>query len=205
MNFLTEATTVGLLLLLFFGALFFYLYSSISYVEKRMALMENILLDIRMSLDHTEKGELEYIPEPVGSPQPLEKSEVEEIEASSSTEDHLYKSILEEAHKQTEVTTTEEEEIEDGSEEQALPSPVKKSVVTPNYESMLKSELATLCEQRNLKVGKRPGRAELIAALRKYDEGTSGTTATSEFFPMGGNGLDKDEGFPVDLGAESLE
>jgi hypothetical protein len=48
MSLLSESLTIGLLLTLVFGALFFYLYSRVTYAEKRVGLMENILIDIKM-------------------------------------------------------------------------------------------------------------------------------------------------------------
>ena len=52
---LSESTTVGVLLLLIFGAISFYLYSRVNYTEKRMSLMENMLLDIKMGIESMNK------------------------------------------------------------------------------------------------------------------------------------------------------
>ena len=49
MSFINESLTIGLLLAIVFGALFFYLYTRLTYTEKRISLMENILLDIKMN------------------------------------------------------------------------------------------------------------------------------------------------------------
>jgi hypothetical protein len=209
MNFLSEATTIGILLTLVFGALFFYLYSRVNYAEKRMGLMENILLDLKMSLENSNSNEKEddYVPEPVGLPAPLEKDEVDALVPDS--EEEYYRNIM-----------ANVEDTESIKEEEVVPSAPfpsssgetspKKTQVTPNYESMLKSELQALCDQRNIKVGKRPGRSELVAALRKYDEGSSnkssepqGSTNTSELFPLAAQ-LNNEEGFPVDLGATEI-
>ena len=214
MNFLSEATTIGILLTLVFGALFFYLYSRVNYAEKRMGLMENILLDLKMSLENSNSNEKEddFVPEPVGMPAPLERDEVDALVPDS--EEEYYKNVMANMTAPADV-----EDAESIKEEEVVPSAPfpssgesspKKTQVTPNYESMLKSELQTLCDQRNIKVGKRPGRSELIAALRKYDEGSStkssepqGSSNTSELFPMAAQ-LNNDEGFPVDLGATEI-
>jgi hypothetical protein len=71
---LSESATIGILLLLIFGAVSFYLYSRINYTEKRMGLMENMLLDIKMGLESMHKEEPEFVPEPVGAPRPMETS-----------------------------------------------------------------------------------------------------------------------------------
>ena len=77
---------------------------------------------------------------------------------------------------------------------------------------MTKDDLIALAEKRGAKVGKRPGRKDLIAALKKLDETksgeVSGATLTSDLFPMSAalnEGDSSGAGFPVDLGAETLE
>ena len=90
---LSESTTVGVLLLLIFGAISFYLYSRVNYTEKRMSLMENMLLDIKMGIESMNKEEVEYAPEPVGSPTPMETEEAEVL----PEEETYYQSVLQQA------------------------------------------------------------------------------------------------------------
>jgi len=200
---LSESATIGILLLLIFGAVSFYLYSRINYTEKRMGLMENMLLDIKMGLESMHKEEPEFVPEPVGAPRPMESSEAEPL----PEEETYYQSVLAQAGENeaaAAVTETEAEGTEVVHEE--------KQVVSVNYESMTKDDLIALAEKRGAKVGKRPGRKDLIAALKKLDETksgeVSGATLTSDLFPMSAalnEGDNSGAGFPVDLGAETLE
>jgi hypothetical protein len=150
-----EAVTIGLFLVLVFGAVSFYLYSRLSYTEKRLGLMENMLLDIKMGIDGMNKEEPEYAPEPVPGeqPQPVEEAETEVL----PEEENYYQSVLASAGS----SDKQEQEV----------SPTQP---TPNYESMSKDELVALCEKKGLKVGKRPGRKDLIAALRKGDSTSKG-------------------------------
>jgi hypothetical protein len=93
--------------------------------------------------------------------------------------------------------------------------PTSSAKVMPNYEAMLKDELLTLCGKRGIKVSGAKRRAELITALRKYDEQQSksgeeeisGNPHTGDIFPLAATlGGDSGEGFSVDLGsAETLE
>ena len=62
MSLIGESLTIGLLLSLVFGALFFYIYSRLSYVEKRISLMENILLDIKITQEQMPTRVLPQIP-----------------------------------------------------------------------------------------------------------------------------------------------
>lgn len=168
---LSESATIGVLLLLIFGAVSFYLYSRINYTEKRMSLMENMLLDIKVGLQMTTKEEAEFIPEPVGAPTPMETEEAEVL----PEEETYYQSVLQQAQTET-----------DAPEPAVAPEPAavqQQASVTVNYESMTKDELIALAEKRGVKMGKRPGRKDLIAALRKPED-VPGASPTSEIFPM---------------------
>lgn len=204
---LSESATIGILLLLIFGAVSFYLYSRINYTEKRMGLMENMLLDIKMGLESMNKGEPEFVPEPVGAPRPMESSEAEAL----PEEENYYQSVLQQAGEQEQVQVQEQVPVhEDQGQEQVQE---ERATVSVNYESMTKDDLIALAEKRGVKVGKRPGRKDLIAALKKGDESksaeVSGSTLTSDLFPMAATLNEGDAsagtGFPVDLGAETLE
>jgi hypothetical protein len=166
---LSESATIGVLLLLIFGAISFYLYSRINYTEKRMSLMENMLLDIKVGLQMTTKEEAEFIPEPVGAPTPMETEEAEVL----PEEETYYQSVLQQAQAQT------------APEADVASEPVvqQQASVTVNYESMTKDELIALAEKRGVKMGKRPGRKDLIAALRKPED-VPGASPTSEIFPL---------------------
>lgn len=209
---LSESATIGILLLLIFGAVSFYLYSRINYTEKRMGLMENMLLDIKMGLESMHKEEPEFVPEPVGAPRPMESSEAEPL----PEEETYYQNVLAQAGENAAAAAVTERETETEAEgTEAEGTEVvheERPVVSVNYESMTKDDLIALAEKRGAKVGKRPGRKDLIAALKKLDETksgeVSGATLTSDLFPMSAalnEGDSSGAGFPVDLGAETLE
>lgn len=159
--FLSESITVAILLTLVFGAVCFYLYTRVSYNEKRVMLIESILLDIKMNMESMMKEEPHYIPEPMAAPAvPIAKDEVENI----PEEEAMYQNVLQNSGEVTEAEPSISEE-----------TPVKVSV---NYESMTKAELTSLCEKRGVKAGKRPGRTDLINALRKSDGESSAPSET---------------------------
>jgi hypothetical protein len=120
-------------------------------------LIESILLDIKMNMENMMKEEPHYIHEPMAAPAvPIAKEEVENI----PEEEAMYQNVLQNSG--DEVAEAEPEL----TEEQPSVGVAKVSV---NYESMTKAELTSLCEKRGVKVGKRPGRTDLINALRKSD------------------------------------
>jgi hypothetical protein len=181
---LSESATIAILLLLIFGAVSFYLYSRVNYTEKRMSLMENMLLDIKMSLDSMHKEEPEYSPEPVGAPTPLQPEEGEAL----PEEENYYKEVLETAVEAPAPPTSHDAPA--SAEVAAL------STVSVNYESMTKDELIALAEKRGIKLGKRPGRKDLISALRKGEE-VNGPASGSDLFPMAAP-LEENDGVVAD-------
>jgi hypothetical protein len=199
MNFLSESLTVGILLTLVFGAIFFYLYTRVAYTEKRLSLIESILLDIKMSTENMMREEPEYAPEPVTEPEPLETKEVEAL-----PEEEYYQNILQAAGSEEEGET-KNVEIVAGARNSA-PSNVIVNKLSVNYESMTKDELKSECDKRNIKYRKNSGRNDLINALRKSDQTSDvqGSPSTNELFPMAAEVSDTN-GFAVDLGAGETE
>lgn len=174
MTLLNESTTIAIFLFLVFGAVSFYLWSRISYTEKKVSLMESMLLDMKMSLSSPREEEGDFVPEPVGEATPLEKGEIDTL----PEEENFYKNVLEQVNSEAPVVEQVEEEKKETS-----------GKVTPNYESMTKPELFALVDQRaiTLRNGKRSGRNDIISALRKWDENANTediSGAGSELFPM---------------------
>lgn len=169
MNGLSDSVTIGIVLALVFGALFFYIYSRVTQNEKRVSLIENMLIDLKMTLEggwshgmahiQEDSGEetleanvINHI-EPVSPPEPLDKEDVDE--------EDMYKEIL--AQGSQEDTEVKAEKT----------GPVQTTKVQPNYESMSTKELKSLAKTRNLSVPSAAGKKELIATLRKADSSSS--------------------------------
>jgi len=190
MNGLSDALTIGIVITLVFGALFFYLYSRLAQNEKRVSLIENILLDLKMSADAgwgvhgngQESGD-EHQPsvnhvEAVSGPEPLASEDVDTNDENMNDE-NMYKDILAQTSvsegnsnhdevKSFDVTTT----TKSGPPKAA----VQVTKVQANYEAMSNKELKTLAKQRGLNVPSQAGKKEIISALRKSDGGASSST-----------------------------
>ena len=164
MSFISESLTIGLLLAIVFGALFFYMYTRVIYNEKRVSLMENILLDIKMN---QEQQPLHFLP-----PIPLNTSfhetvtheeetpttfEIIEAEEEEEAEEE-YAEVLNQVHEEVAVEEVKKEEV--------------KATPLNKYDSMTKEELVELAKKRGLRAGNRPGREKLISLLEKADEST---------------------------------
>ena len=74
---LSDSVTVGILLLLIFGAAAFYLYSRMTQNEKRLSLLENLLLTLKISTEASLSGP--DLVEAVSSPAPLESQDVDQV------------------------------------------------------------------------------------------------------------------------------
>jgi hypothetical protein len=165
---MNEALIVGALLLVFVGAVSFYLYSRIIFNERKMGLIESLLLDIKMSMDMEEEHR-HVAPAPVQQQQkPVESEEVEE-----------YKNVLEEVNSESVPAA--------GPSESAVPAPVETQVLPQptdsngnpmptamaaikNYDDYSRDDLSYLAEKRGLRVTKRMAKGTIIALLQEADK-----------------------------------
>lgn len=183
MNGLSDTLTIGLVLALVFGALFFYLYSRIGQVEKRVSLTENILLDLKMATEntmmalasapmghsHQEDSGPERV-EPISAPEPVDKEEIEQI-----PDENFYKQVLEQA-------TTE------------APVSSQTQRIEPSYESMTLKELKSEAKRKGVSIPSNANKKDVIDALKRQ-----GSTV-SVLEPVPGTDGVLEEGFPVELG-----
>jgi hypothetical protein len=187
MNGLSDSLTIGLILALVFGALFFYLYSRIGQAEKRVGLTENILLDLKMATENTlmamagsriPESEEQVVEQPIASsPEPIRKEEVEQI-----PDEEFYKQVIEQVHEQEPHSTSTAEE--------------QGNRVDVNYEAMTLKELKALAKSRGINVSASAHKKDVIDILKRQGQ----TASVLEPVP-GGSMSPMEEGFPVELGS----
>lgn len=196
MNSLSDTLTMGIVLSLVFGSLIFYLYSRLLQVEKRMALTENILLDLKMATENTllamgsdhDHDQAERV-EPVSGPEPVMSQEVEEI-----PEEDFYKNVLAGAASNAEIYPEEsspenaaaavlkEIQLTDTTSGRSKETPaVSVTKVEPNYESMSLKELKALAKTRGLQVTSHAGKKEVIDTLKKGSSVEAGSPSSTAF------------------------
>jgi len=166
---LGDSLTVGIVLALIFGAVCFYLYSRLGQNEKRVGLLENLLLTLKMSTEASLFGP--DMVEPTSSPAPLESSDVDGVSEENYADmlremptEALKASSAEPLTKQTEIATSAEEK-----EAEELLRSLEPRKMDANYESMSLKELQGLAKQRGL-TGAPTRKRELIDALKKQGE-----------------------------------
>jgi hypothetical protein len=131
MALLNDSVTVAILLVMIFGSVSFYLYTRLVQNEKRVALLENLLLSLKMNTEASFMGsDLFNGPEtvsPVSAPSPLKEEDVDTMD------EEKYAEML-----------------------QGIPSaPVvsdTKESVNANYEAMTLKELQALGRQNGVAV-----------------------------------------------------
>jgi hypothetical protein len=211
---LSDSLIIGLVTLLLCGAVCFYMYVRLSFLEKKVTVMESILVDVRVALDSIMMEHSHQPPVPMthtpgaelSAPAPLDPSESEAI-----PEENFYSSVLEQAHDQAEEQAQELKPEEGVTADKALESfeteaPVSTSTpVGPNIDAMTRQELVTLAESKGLRVKRSLNRSEVLALLRRSNPAQNDTvsTGTGDVSGSAGNtlqaGASLDGSLPVDL------
>jgi len=190
---MSEVLFISAILLLLVGAMGFYFYSRVSYTDKKIGLLESILLDIKMNMDM----ETQQQAPPLKEPEPFEPEDSEELKPADTA---MYASAIEEAAAAESVPALVAEEL------------VATPVAAPDYDSMSREELNAIAEKRSLRVTKSMKKPAVINLLRESDkntstlndtEGNAGVHATlSTEGSSGGAPLNMEDS--ADLAAETL-
>lgn len=155
---LSDSVTVGILLLLIFGAAAFYLYSRMSQNEKRLSLLENLLLTLKISTEASLSGP--DLVEAVSNPAPLESHDVDNVNEEE------YADMLKEVAPSHQVNSeADAEEMLRSMEVPVATNASQKTEVSVNYESMTVKELQALAKERGLSSMTR--KKELVEALKR--------------------------------------
>ena len=167
---LGDSLTVGIVLALIFGAVCFYLYSRMSQNEKRVGLLENLLLSLKMSTEASLFGP--DMVEPTSSPAPLSSTDVEEV--TEETYADMLKgmgSAPAAAPAPAAPASAVEESVSDEKAAEELLRSLDTRKMDANYESMSLKELQALAKQRGLAGSGQLRKRELIDALKRQGEG----------------------------------
>lgn len=169
---LGDSLTVGIVLALVFGAVCFYLYSRMSQNEKRVGLLENLLLSLKMSTEASLFGP--DMVEPTSSPAPLASSDVEEVTEETYAE--MLKGLGSPAPAPAAAPAPPaaplgaEESVSDEKAAEELLRSLDTRKMDANYESMSLKELQALAKQRSLAGAGQMRKRELIDALKRQGE-----------------------------------
>jgi hypothetical protein len=118
-----DAFTVGIVLLLLIGAVAFYLYTRLTQVEKRMGVLEGILLDLKVATENSFMG----FPNPAARPERAAAPSSMDAEEDELLAEYIPK--LPTAHLGGAIEADELNEDEAAIYEQALESALDSAVV----------------------------------------------------------------------------
>lgn len=202
---MSEVLFMASVLLLLIGAMGFYFYTRILYTEKKVSLLETILLDIKMMLEmedfHQPSNSLKYdgasknavTQEKVQilEPENLESGDTEELK----DETEYYNSVIESVA--AESVLPDSNQVSETSVSEAT-----NAVASDDYDSQTRDQLAALAEKRGLKITKRTQRQTIVNLLRESDKNTSGTVELGKDGSSAGPFSSMDEkGAPLDMGS----
>jgi len=173
MSTLSDSLTVGILLALVFGALGFYLYSRLSQNEKRVSLLENLLLSLKMSTEASLSGPDSV--EPVSSPAPLQEDDVDTVD------EEKYADLLKDLPSAPVPPVTVKEAVSEENEATELlraMSLAEPRKMDGNYESMSAKELQALVKQRGLTAPSQR-KKDLIDTLKNQGQPAPDATASA--------------------------
>ena len=199
---LSDSLTIGILLILVFGAVSFYLYSRMGQNEKRLGLLENLLLTLKMSTEASLSGP--DMVEATGGPTPLRADEVDNVneeeyaemlkEVSSAAAGPFGSSAA--AGPFGSSAAAAPPLVSEEAEAEELLRSMNVEKVSVNYESMTVKELRGLATERGL-AASLTKKKELIDALKRGPAVAAPTPLPPSVDEL--EGSERVEGFAVSL------
>lgn len=189
MNYFSEALTIGIVLVLLFGSIAFYLYTRIQQTEQKNSLLESILLDLKMNAEMKSYSELPADDEVVSIPIPPSSSAgraddytagytpFEPVAVTKETEEeHSVAVDVHDAEQYSSVIDDAVNEITELSE--SIDTGVEEIQVTTMdqmdlYDEMKLKELHELARSRGIPGATTMKKQAAIEALRAYDRAST--------------------------------
>jgi len=143
----SDGVLIGIVLGLIFAAVSYYLYSRIMQHERKVGLMENILLDLKVTTEQAL----------------MTATEPEQTMKNENDNDSV--SDLMEETRDVKVDTTPQPRT------QQTKVSVERTSVSVNYESMTYKELVQHAKQKGVSGTRNLSKAQVIDMLRRHDSG----------------------------------
>ena len=183
MSYLSDTLTIGVLLVLLFGAISLYLYTRIQQAEQKIHLLESILLDLKMSTEiksytelpadhedladtmvssavfHTPESDTHYVA--------LDDAPAESITEYTSLDDAATGNAAATSNAASEEAASEENTVI------TLEEPEQASTSSSvSYESMTLKDLQTLAKTRGITGASSMKKGSIMEALKTSDRST---------------------------------
>lgn len=167
---ISDGVVIGVVLGLVFAAISYYLYSRVNQVERKVSLMENILLDLKVTTEQIILSSTEPI-------QAAPRTSLSNMTRSNEPSDELpmsnenARNVSVESNSRGSRTSSQTVVVERDD------SPVENV----NYEDMKYKELIALARQKGISGTRNLSKADVIDLIRRHD---SGDSKTSEGTPL---------------------
>lgn len=185
MALLNDSVTVGILLIMIFGSVSFYFYTRLVQNEKRTALLENLLLSLKMNTEASFMGSDMFSgPDtvtPISAPTPLKEEDVDTIDEDK------YAEMLQG------IPTPSASSSDAGA---AAAEPKEEKGVAANYEAMTLKELQALGRQSGVSVHGLK-KKEIIDSLKKKGTELDGVEVGVQGFLVSLESEEKGTVFPL--------
>lgn len=172
---MNESIFTTAILLLLVGAMGFYFYTRIAYTDKKLGLLESLLLDLKMHMDM--EAPL-HIPPPTKEAEPFEPEDSEELKADEAA---MYTSVMESAA------------ATDVPDEVVVTMAADVTASTVDYDSMGREDLMTLAQKKGLRVTKSMKKGAIVNLLRESEKNSSPVTN------MDGGSESSEMGAPISM------
>jgi hypothetical protein len=196
---ISDAVVIGIVLGLVFGAMCYYLYSRMTQLERKVGLMENILLDLKVTTEQTLLSATELPDDTDQSNSNEEESDqlnfnqqyytsmnesgqvedvvspLNEFESSNESRDVM----VEQASRVRTPTSSVQVEKNDATNDEPKVSS-GGTTLTVNYEAMTYKELSALGKQTGVTGIRNMSKAQLIDAIRRRDGSGVAATVSSQ-------------------------
>ena len=158
---ISDGVVIGVVLGLVFTAVCYYLYNRQAQLERKVGLMENILLDLKVTTEQTLLSATEPREPMTSSEEAMPYREVAPIRESSETREI--------AVEQPSRVRTPPASVQVEREEEQQAS--VQGSASASYEDMTYKQLQQLAKQRGISGLRNVSKAQVIEALTKYDNG----------------------------------
>jgi hypothetical protein len=183
----SDGVVIGIVLGLVFAAVSYYLYSRQTQLERKVGLMENILLDLKVATEQTLLSSTEPTEHIVEQTHKQEDDDKQYYEFKSNQDLRETSTQHTDIESSNDNDTSREMFVDKIPRSRTPPSSIHverdttpASPVSVNYESMTYKELTQLAKQKGISGLRNLSKAQVIEAIRNFDNGGTSTTSTLE-------------------------
>lgn len=201
---ISDGVVIGVVLGLVFAAVSYYLYNRMTQLERTVSFMENILLDLKTTTEHTllsateppqeteEHEELKNMYIDSSAPAVLNgNDDATSVSKSVQSAGNARELSVDQTPRARGSSQTIQVEREGSSSQ---PS------VSVNYESMTYKELQQVVKQKGVPGTRNLSKAQVIEIIRNFDAGINAVSSSSasQSTPLSSWNLTAEEGKPID-------